>query len=219
MPSNYKRISVDIDGLFEPIQVSDTPAAFTGYKINGVDLNLRYAPAPVGTASTATTGMKQAGAEIAPRFAAIGTRSTGGGGGPCVAFDMWLNSHMQAGGVQLGDEIDCAKYFPVGIEKRSVKRNTIKPAPCVRIVTTSGAAVVASDCTPMTLIDGTTCYMPDMLGKLALVDGPKGLIWERVIECRYVKTRNVVFINVDNGCYFAGENPANRIATHNSDKT
>lgn len=221
MPAtNYLIATVELDSLFEPWLTGDPYAAATGCLVGGVDLNLLYAPASVGTASTATTNYKQGGLEIAPRFALRGSRPAAPPpGGGCVAFDMWLSSMMRADDVALGDQIDCARYYPVGIEKRSVKRNTIQPAPCVRIVTTSGAAVVASDSTPMTLIDGSNCYMPDMLGKLALVDSPRGLIWERVVECYYVASRNVVFINVDNGCYFAGEDPMNRIATHNASKT
>ena len=71
----------------------------------------------------------------------------------------------------------------------------------------------------MTLRDGSTCYMPDMMGREALVDGLNGLRWEMVVECYPIGEHYVVFINVDNGCLFAGENPFNRIATHNASKT
>lgn len=218
--TNYKVATVDLDTLFEPWSSGDPFAAVTGCKVAGVDLNTLYAPASVGTPSPAITNYKQGGVEIAPRFAVLGSRTGGGGGGgACVSIDMWLNYGLRAGRVALGDLIDCAAYKPIAIEQRQVNRNSIMPQPCHRIATTSGAAVVASDSTPMTLRDGSTCYLPDMMGREALVDGPNGLRWEVVVECEPVGQCDVVFINVDNGCYFAGEDAGNRIATHNSDKT
>lgn len=219
MPTtNYKVAGVDLDTLFEPWTSGDPYAAATNCKVAGVDLNTLYAPASVGTASSAITNYKQGGTEIAPRFAVKGSRTGGGGGGGggCVVVDAWLSEGLRAGDVQLGSMIDCAAYNPIGVEQREVKRNSIMLQPCHRIVTTSGAAVVASDSTPMTLRDGSTCWMPDMLGHDVLVDGPNGLRWELVVECEPVGEFDVVFINVTDTCYFAGEDPANRIATHNT---
>lgn len=219
MASNYKLATVDLDTLFEPWASGDPYAAATGCLVGGVDLNTLYAPASVGTASSAITNYKQGGAEIAPRFAVLGSRSGGGGGIGCVVVDAWLRYGLRAGDVMIGEMIDCAAYHPIAIEQRAVKRNNIMLQPCHRIVTTSGAAVPASDSTPMTLRDGSTCYMPDMMGREALVDGLNGLRWEMVVECYPIGEHYVVFINVDNGCLFASENPFNRIATHNASKT
>lgn len=217
MTSNYKLASADLDALFEPWASGDPYAAATGCLVGGDDLNTLYAPASVGTASSAITNYKQGGTEIAPRFAVLGSRSGGGsGGGGCVVVDAWLRDGLRAGDVQLGELIDCAAYAPISIEQRVVRRNSMMLQPCHRIVTTSGAAVPASDSTPMTLRDGSTCYMPDMLGRDVLVDGPHGLRWETVVQCYAIGEKYVVFINVSDTCYFAGEDPNNRIATHNT---
>lgn len=141
--------------------------------------------------------------------------ATGGDGGGCVEASMWLEPGLLAGDVQLGQAIDVAAYNPDAIVRREVQRNSISPQPCWRIVSESGAAVVASDSTPMTLRDGTNVKFPEMLGREVLVADERGLTWEKVVECAPVGERDVVFINVGGNCYFAGESPVARIATHN----
>lgn len=140
----------------------------------------------------------------------------GGGGGGCVDVDMWLQPGLLAGEIQIGQRIDCALYEPDGIERRAVSNCPIAPQPCWRIVTPSGAAVVASDTTPMTLRDGSSVFLPDMLGREVLVVDGNGLRWEQAVECYPVGFRRVVKINVGGTCYFAGESPTARIATHNT---
>jgi len=142
-----------------------------------------------------------------------------GGGGPlpnCVATDMLLEPNLVAGDVQLGYRIECPDFDTESVVLLEVRNNTISPQPCWRIVTESGAAVVASDSTPMPLRGGGEAKLPEMLDREVLVADERGLTWERVIECRPVGVRDVVFINVGDNCYFAGEDAGKRIATHNA---
>jgi hypothetical protein len=142
--------------------------------------------------------------------------ASGGSGGGCVEVDMLLEPGLHARDVQVGQLIDAAAYDPDRIVRLEVRAAPITPQLCWRIVTESGAAVVASESTPMTLRDGSTVYMPDMLGEDALVADARGLTWERVVECQLVGFRDVVKIDINNACYFAGETGEARIATHNT---
>lgn len=150
---------------------------------------------------------------------AVGTTGSGTGdrGGGCVDISMWVDAGRFLMDVQLGDELDCPVYDTTPwIERRRVRKNTITVQPCWRIVTESGAAVVASDSTPMTLRDGSVCSMPDMLGRAALVRAGADLRWERVVLCYFFGNRPTMHVNVFDTCYFAGECPGLQIATHNA---
>ncbi len=219
MPTtNYKAATVDINANYEPIQAGDPLAAATGCKVAGADLNTLYAPASVGTPSAATTNYRQGGTEISPRFAAPGTRS-GGGGGACVEVSMYLSVGSLAADVLPGQIIECAGYNPVSVHLREVKKCPVTMQYCYALTTTSGALLICSDTTPFTLRDGSTCYSPNMLDKEVLVLDGEQLAWEQVISNVFVGLRPVAHIFVDDGCYFAGQNPEHRIASHNSDKT
>ena len=84
------------------------------------------------------------------------------------------------------------------------------------MVTTSGAAIVASVTTPMTLRDGRCIRLLDMLGEEALVYRiGQGMTWERVIDLQPAGERVVAKIVVHQQCYFVGESMSAFIATHN----
>lgn len=155
---------------------------------------------------------------VAVTVPAAGTGGSGAGEpGACVDLMMWLDTDLLARDAQVGDRIDCAVYAePAGIERRPIMAMPVSVQPCHRIVSASGAAVVASDSTPMTLRDGRTVYMPDMLGEDVLVHDADGLRWEPCVACDAVGHRPVAKINVSDTCYFAGETPCARIATHNA---
>lgn len=143
----------------------------------------------------------------------------GGGGDPgagCVDAIMWVNDYQQARDVQLGELLDCPVYGDQAtIEQRHVRQNHSTLQPCHVIRTESGAEVVASDSTPMTLRDGSVAYMPEMMGREALVETDGVLAWENVVLCEPVGLRPVIAFNVGDTCYFAGRDPRKRIATHN----
>lgn len=151
--------------------------------------------------------------------------SSGGGGSTggdpndwCVAIDQHLPNARYAYEVEVDDQIECwDEQDDPGIEWLPVESNTIVDlVECMRIETESGAAVVASRSTPMTLRDHSIVYLPDMLGREALVHRPgQALRWERVIKLESVGRRAVAKIKVHQRCYFAGEDPDATIATHN----
>lgn len=149
-----------------------------------------------------------------------GSSGGGGGGGgidPCVAIDMYMPEGHQAFDVerhdlvQVWDECD-----PPGAIQLECQNNTITPdVECWRMVSESGAAVVASYCTPMTLRDMSIKYVPEMLGEYVLVQRNEVFTWERVVECYPVGKRTVAKISVYDSMYFAGETAEATIATHN----
>lgn len=153
-----------------------------------------------------------------------GTGSGGGGGGDphadwCVDATMRLPDGRIAGDIAAGDIIACwdENAATPGVQERDVESNTlVESQPCTRIMTVSGAAVVASDCTPMTLRDGRIVRITEMFGEDALVRHADGtLAWEPVVSCTAVGSRTVAKIKVHQLCYFAGESTAATIATHN----
>lgn len=153
-----------------------------------------------------------------------GTGSGGGGGGGggdnwCVDATMRLPDGRLAGDITAGDVIACwdENAAAPGVQERDVESNMlVESQPCTRIMTVSGAAVVASDCTPMTLRDGRIVRITEMFGEDALVRHADGtLAWEPVVSCTSVGSRTVAKIKVHQLSYFAGESTAATIATHN----
>ena len=221
MPSTlYKTVGVDLDTLYEPIMLGDPLAAATGYKVLGADLNTLYAPASVGTASTAITGLKQAGVEISPRFAARNSRVGGGdGGGGCVDVSMFLDYNFQAADVYPGAVIECVSYAPLGMHYRCVEKCPVTMQMCMRLFTAGGAEWQGSISTPFDTKDGSSLFLPDLLGQLVVTNKEGVITWERVVELRDVGLRPVANIYVADGNYFAGHDPGYRVGSHNGDKT
>ncbi|MDH7971034.1 hypothetical protein QH494_02475 [Sphingomonas sp. AR_OL41] len=144
----------------------------------------------------------------------------GGGGGGCVDEESWIaliNDLVRAREVAAGDLVECASNDMSDVATIFIPA-TIKPTrlqPSYRLTTTSGATVVASGGTPMTLRDLSSVWVPDMLGKEALVKRDGALAWEEVTTVDFVGLRSVVLIGVMDGMYFAGEHTDAMIATHN----
>jgi hypothetical protein len=149
-----------------------------------------------------------------------GGGSGSGGGGWCVDADMILATGRRAGDVRAGEEIlvwneDAANpgALPLPVECAFV----VSGQPCRDIVTESGASVIASEETPMTLRDGRSVTVADMLGEDALVRRDDGSMkWERVVSLEYAGLRRVAKISVHQTCYFAGRDSSATIATHNA---
>lgn len=148
-----------------------------------------------------------------------GSSSGGGGGGmDCVATDMLLPCGSTAVDVEAGDRILCWDFDAdnPGERYESVQAAYTAEQHCTRIETESGAAVVASSQTPMTLRDGSMVPIADMAGHLALVRDEFGrMVWEQVVKAEYVGLHPVRRIRVHQHCYFAGERADRTIATHN----
>lgn len=135
----------------------------------------------------------------------------------CVASDSFLIDGRRALDVSPGDLLDCYDNNAAvpGINRLSVQANSSAMSECVRLVTTSGASIVASVTTPMTLRDGSCVNITDMQGRDALVCRGNKLAWEAVEVVDAVGVRQVSKISVRDQCYFAGETTAAFIATHN----
>lgn len=148
-----------------------------------------------------------------------GSGGGGGGGGEwCVDADMVLPGGTRAGDVRAGQRIAVWNDDPArpAVEWLEVESNTLAPdQPCHRLTSASGAGVIASDCTPMTLRDGRIVRMDAMAGEDVLVLRDGCLAWEPVAELVPVAPRAVAKIKVHQRCYFAGESAAATIATHN----
>lgn len=155
---------------------------------------------------------------------ATGTGGGGGGdpGGGCVDGSMWIDAQRQAEKIVEGDYIEV-----IGEERRirttaprvvlkRVQKNRIRIQPCYRIRTEGGAFVAASESTPMTLRDGTTRLIGEMLGCEVVTLRGNRAQWEKVVEVTFVGNRPVSHITVHDTSYFAGADPDYRIATHNS---
>ena len=152
--------------------------------------------------------------------------SSGGGGGGtgtnpgdwCVAADSFLPDGTLAEDLLPGELLPCYNNLPEepGIVELITQANRKADAECLRMSTVSGASIVASTTTPMTLRDGSCVLLPDMLGREALVHRLDGSFqWEEVVALAPVGVRRVAKISVSDQCYFAGETMDAFIATHN----
>ncbi len=156
---------------------------------------------------------------------ASGTGGGGGGGmgGGCVDGAMWIDGNRQAEGIRRGDLIDVVStdYSPSRTPKKSkyrVVKNDVRIQPCWKIRTSGGAVLRASSSTPFTLRNQKSKFITEMLGEEVLVDHWGELRWEKVTDCYPIGNRPVAHIYIDEGTYFAGEDPNNRIASHNGIK-
>lgn len=144
-----------------------------------------------------------------------------GGSNPgdwCVAADSFLPDGTSAGDLGVGQMLPCYNHRPdePNIVHLRVQANRQADAECLRLVTASGATIVASTTTPMTLRNGASVLLPDMLHREALVYRRDGsFAWEPVVELQPAGVRRVAKISVSNQCYFAGETQDAFIATHN----
>lgn len=168
-------------------------------------------------------GVVVAGQITIPASGSSGGGGGGAGGDPndwCVVDTMLLPDGMMARDVEAADKILCWDYdaaYPKGIKATVEYNKLVEAQPCVRIVTTSGAAVAASLSTPMTLRNGDSVTIGNMLGLDALVRDKWGnMEWEQVVAVEPLGLRTVAKITVHQLCYFAGENAERTIATHNA---
>jgi len=142
----------------------------------------------------------------------------GGGGSYCVDYETArLPDGRWVRDLQLGDEIGCwndDSDVPA-VTMQAVRAFALGEEECFELVAASGARVIQSRSTPMTLRSGATAYTPDMLGEEVLVSRAGVLAWETVVGLESVGVRRVVKLNVGDRMYFAGTDPSATIATHN----
>lgn len=148
-----------------------------------------------------------------------GSGSSGGGDTWCVAIESFLPDGTLAGDVIPNYSMPCYNHRAnnPNIFHWPVQANHISESECLRMVTESGASLIASVTTPMTLENDQCVFLPDMLHRKALVYRRNGSFrWEYVVELTPVGVRPVAKIHVHNQCYFSGETMDAFIATHNS---
>ncbi len=159
-----------------------------------------------------------------------GTASTGGGGGSlppggggwCVdAETSVLPDGRFVRDLRTGDFVPCWNDDPEtpAIVMLPVRAVALGEEDCFELVTASGARLIQSRSTPMTLRDGRTAYTPDMLGEDVVVCRGGALEWETVVALARKGVREVVKLNAGDRMYFAGTDPALTIATHNMAKS
>ncbi len=142
----------------------------------------------------------------------------GGGGSYCVDYETArLPDGRWVRDLRLGDEIGCWNDDPdvPAVTMQAVRAFALGEEECFELVAASGARVIQSRSTPMTLRSGATAYTPDMLGEEVLVSRGGALAWESVVGLESVGVRRVVKLNVGDRMYFAGTDPSATIATHN----
>lgn len=135
----------------------------------------------------------------------------------CVDAASFLTDGRRASEIAIGELLACYNDLPEtpAVVALPVQANRVGTSECLRLVTASGAAVVASVTTPMTLRDGRCVRLPEMLGEQALVMREGSLMWEPVVSLEPAGVRTVAKISVRDQCYFSGEAADVFIATHN----
>jgi PKD repeat protein len=142
-----------------------------------------------------------------------------GGGGGCVATTMFIDQTRLAGDLNIDDWVQDADVVTNVLISRQVRQNRIMPQPCYLMTTISGIQLIASDSTPVDLIDGSSKYFHQMQNELVYVDDDDSLRWEAVQSIEYVGIMDVILLNVDDYSYLAGVVGNRRIRTHNNQKT
>ena len=166
-------------------------------------------------------GRYQVSSGIAPAAGGAGGSTGGGGGGGgrfenCVCALSYMPGGGLAGGVLPGDQLrvldedswDSATSTPC-------RANSIAMADCVRLVTSSGIALVLSASTPCTMRGGECVAAAAALGAVLAVQDQDGFRWEPVVQVDQLGARPVAHISADGGTYAAGEVEGRYLFSHN----
>jgi hypothetical protein len=222
--ANYGSFTVSYSGVTNAVTGLTVGSTYVIYCIDdGFAGGTRtwYAGTNPATVAALGDGVYIAGQITIP---SSGSSSGGGGGGGtspgdwCVAADSFLPDGTLAEAIQPGMMLPCYNEQPntPNIRHMAVERNDSANVECLRLVTTSGASIVASLTTPMTLRDGRCVPITDMLHREVIVYRLDGTFtWEEVIALQPMGTQKVSKIVVHQQCYFAGETMDAFIATHN----
>lgn len=148
----------------------------------------------------------------------------GGGGGGCVEADSWVLTSMgykRARDVLAGDYIlvltDTGPKSGIptgGVQWQMCTSNKVIPQPSFKIVSESGAEVICSDSTPITLKDGTAIVPWKVNGTELPVWVNNELRWEKCYSTP-VGSADVAYISCGMKIYAAGTEQGSLIFTHN----
>lgn len=212
--TNTKTVTATVIERLPDSITGTAPVPGMTWNITGDGVNLSYAIAGATSPSNSSYTVTINGTPVQsnPNY---------GGGDPvdewCVDSGSFIPGGSIASDVEVGSELPCYNNDPdnPAVVMLEVQANRSAPSTCMRLVTSSGASIVASITTPMTLRDGSCVRFPEMMGKDALVMRGDTFAWEEVVDLYNVGTRMVSRISVSDQCYFAGEVDGVFIATHN----
>ena len=143
-------------------------------------------------------------------------QSSGGGGGGCVAATSYVSANKLASETVPGDILF---GMTDGLEfmKMEVRSNRPEYQDSVRITMTTGATLVVSKSTPLTLRDASVIMVEDLHPgiELPVQYGEDSPFWDAVAEIEEMGMVEVQVINVGGHSYAAGEQPNAYIYTHN----
>jgi hypothetical protein len=119
--------------------------------------------------------------------------------------------------VLVDDMVECWNEDPINpaTEYAAALRVRFGHEESYRIRSESGAELLQSKSTPMTLRDGRMIYTPALLGEEILVKRGNDFAWERVVTLENIGVRKVVKLSLGDRTFFAGTDPEATIATHN----
>lgn len=151
--------------------------------------------------------------------------SSGGGGGGCVASTSYVYRNKTAADTVTGDVIsgmtDALEFMPM-----TVQSNRPEYQDSVRITMTTGASLLVSKSTPLTLRDGSLLMVADLTpgielpvrydetGEFDVIQGEP--FWDTVATVEDVGMLEVQVIFVGGHSYAAGEHQDEYIYTHNT---
>ena len=144
----------------------------------------------------------------------------GGGGGGCVHFGSYVRYNQQANQVVPGDWIR-GMAAPEQFHYFKVVSNRAEEQDCVRITMRTGASLIVSKTTPLTLKDNRLILVSDLeLGtELPVFYESDELyplpFWDQVSEIEEMGMLLVCLINIGGHSYAAGEKRGAYIYTHN----
>lgn len=144
----------------------------------------------------------------------------GGGGGGCVAPTSFVTATQTAADVVPGDFIKCMTSPGVFTELEVVS-NRRELQPCVRLSMKTGASLLISMTTPVTLKDGSLMMVSELINGIELPveydskpEYPEPF-WDTIDNIEYLGYMEVCLISVGGHCYAAGEFAGAYIYTHN----
>lgn len=144
------------------------------------------------------------------------TASSGGGGGGCVAKTSYLTSTLTAGDAVVGDVI-LGMTDDLVFRNMEIQSNRPEYQDSVRITMNTGATLVISKSTPLTLKDSSMIMVADLTPGIelpVLYDGGEQF-WDAVASIEELGMIEVQVINIGGHSYAAGEKPGAYIYTHN----
>lgn len=144
-----------------------------------------------------------------------------GGGGGCVHRDSYVRVNQQAHQVTPGDWLR-GMTEKCEFEFMRCRSNRTEFQPCVRIHMESGATLICSLSTPLTLEDGSLSFVRDLKAGMKLPvwydndEKHQEPWWDFVAQVEEVGDLPVQVVNIGGYSYAAGEKPGAYIYTHNS---